>query len=98
MNVMSTIKGVLPLATLLLAIAYPAQAANTYEWSGKIDSVSLKKGTLIVRDRGLILSTNYKVYDRHNKPVSAFNLRNGKRVKVLVDTKTNKVIRVDILE
>ena len=88
------------LITLLILLATGTAYAGTYnkpyKEEGIIDFISFKSGEIVVNDNGRRLATNYKVYNHKGKPVSAFELRKGRRVEVTIDT-NNRVTSIRLL-
>lgn len=54
---------------------------------GPVDSISIKRGTIVVMDFARQLAPGYKVADSKGKEVSAFNVRPGTPVRLELDTR-----------
>ncbi len=93
---LSLYKVIIFLILLATGTAYAGTYNKPYKEEGIIDFISFKSGEIVVNDNGLRLATNYKVYNQKGKPVSAFELRKGRRVEVTIDT-NNRVTSIRLL-
>ncbi len=77
--------------------ASPERGQITIGMSGPVDSFSLKAGEIVIEDYARRLAPNVAVVDAKGKPLSAFNIRKGTRVKLKVDAR-DRVTRITILK
>jgi len=71
------------ISLLLPVITQGAEAEKLKEGRGTINYIDLRAGKLVVDDVALTLPPGYKVKNSKGKEISAFNLRQGKKVTIL---------------
>jgi len=87
----------LALVVLLLPAIHVSQAATDLNvYRGKIDSVKLKAGKIVIDDSLLYLAPGYTVKNTKGEVISAFSLKNGRSVEYRIneDNKIKEIIIV----
>ncbi|PCK03655.1 MAG: hypothetical protein COA42_20190 [Alteromonadaceae bacterium] len=79
------------IAALLVLFSVDAYAAKHEPGLvGVLDAVYLKDNAVVVDDRYYKLTLNVKIVDASNKTFSRFGLKQGKKVRYLLDAKRNR--------
>ncbi len=92
-------KLIIRLALVLLmspAINVSQAATDLTVYSGKIDSVQLKAGKIVIGDSRYYLTPNYQVKNIKGDVISAFSLKPGRTVQYTI-TKDNRIKEITII-